>query len=220
MEGIGLKSVADFIDNIEYNPVDVGMQGAVALAVQPLRIGPFCIILRLNGGSFVELRIFTQQGVRLFCPGLMPQKVHLRNEPDTVIPAGSNELVYVGFCKRMLVLKFRVRCIGVVPIYSENQQVDLCRSQLLLYEFHKQVYSARRRCLYGKAADGKDCIGLLRRRNCQCQHGKQGGDQLFHAILSKRLYNPSSDSTPRLRPSGRSPASSASKSWRHCSESK
>ena len=83
----GFEDVAQFIHYIEDDLVHIRMQRTIALAIQAVGIGPLRIVLRQDGGRFIELRIVPQQRMGLFRPGLVPEQIDLRHQADTPFPA-------------------------------------------------------------------------------------------------------------------------------------
>ena len=160
VEGIGLEGVADFVHHVKNYPVHVRVQGAVALAVEAVGIGPLGIILRFDGGSFVILRIFPEESVSLLGPGLVAKEVHLRHQTDAVLLAGGNELVYIVLSERVLVAEFRMGLVCKVPVYPEDEEVHLCRRQVLVYETQKLVHATVRGRFDGEASDWEFVVNI------------------------------------------------------------
>ena len=127
-----IMPVADFIHHVEHHPVHVGMKRAVALAVQAVRIGPSGIVPGLDGRVLVELGVFPQEGVGLLGPGLMTQQVHLRHQADTVPPAGGRQFFGIIPGKRVFVPQFRMLPVLIVPVHSEDEEIDSGRSKVLV----------------------------------------------------------------------------------------
>ena len=160
VEGIGLEGVADFVHYVKNHPVHVRVQGAVALAVEAILVGPLGIVLRFDGRSFVKLRIFPEKRVSLLGPGLVAKEVHLRHQTDAVLLAGGHELVYIVLSERVLVAEFRMGLVCKVPVYPEDEKVHLCRRQVLVYETQELVHAPVRGRFDGEASDGEFVVNI------------------------------------------------------------
>ena len=72
MKRVGLEGFADFVHEREHDRVDLGMQGAIAFAVESVRVGP-SVIFGLHPRGFVELRVDPEQVAEATGPGLVSQ---------------------------------------------------------------------------------------------------------------------------------------------------
>ena len=82
-----MEGVTKLIHDIKDNLMHLRMKRAVTLAIQTLRVRPAFVIFGLDGRCLVKLRILSKKRVGLLCPRLVTQKVDVRDEPDTVLPA-------------------------------------------------------------------------------------------------------------------------------------
>ena len=101
VERVRLEDVAELVDHVENDLVDLRMQGAVALAVQAVRVRPLGIVLRLDGRGFVEFGILPEQGVRLLGPGLSTAYSSRPKSASTLFVPKVN-LMPRSFARRMM----------------------------------------------------------------------------------------------------------------------
>ena len=184
MESIGLENVAELIDHIEHHLVDVGMQRAVALAVQAVRVRPLGIVLRLDGRGFVEFGILPEQGVRLLGPGLVAQQVDLRHQPDAPVPAHGDDPLHVLLRQRVLVPQLGMGLVGVVPVHPQDEQVEMGRDQVPLDELQEIVHPIGFGRLDGEAPDGQEFVDGFRRGGEEGgERRREGNQQSFHRFV-------------------------------------
>ena len=108
VEGVGVEDLHQLVDNGENHLVQVGVEGAVALAVEAVGVGPCVGLGDLDPRSFVELRVNREQPAELLFPGLVAEEVDLRNDPDASLTARLDDLAHVGLAERVLVLELGV----------------------------------------------------------------------------------------------------------------
>jgi hypothetical protein len=182
MERIGMESVTDFVNHIEDHSVDFGMQRTVAFAIEAVLIGPFGIMLfRPDGRGLVKLRVFSQEGISFFCPGLVSQEVYLRDQADAMLLAGRHQLIDIGLGERVLVTQLRMLLVVIVPVHAEDEEIHLGGGQVFLDKLDEKVHPAGIRGLYGKTTDGKlfvDITGM--QGHTQGQQKQKGGEYFFH----------------------------------------
>ena len=184
MERVRLENVAELIDHVKNDLVHLRMQGAVALAVQAVRIGPVGIVLRLDGGGFVELGILPEQGVRLLGPGLMTQQVNLRHKPDAAVPAHSDNPFDIFLRQWVLVPQFGMRLVRIVPVHPQDEQVEMGRNQVPFNELQEIVQPAGGGRLDGQSPHRQEFVDGIRRGGEESgERRHEGNQQSFHRFL-------------------------------------
>ena len=178
MKGVGLEGLADFVDEREHDRVDLGMQGAIAFAVESVRVGPGVFFGHLYPRRFVKLRVDPEQVTESTGPGLVSQQIDLRDDADAVFLAGLDDGFYLCPGERVGVAQFGVAVELEIVIDPENEGVHAAWRQVLPDELRETLDLRRRGRGNAQSPHRKALVeGVFRAQVESLRESKEQGDQ-------------------------------------------
>ena len=106
-------------------------------------------------------------------PGLMAEQIHLRDQPDLVLPARGNQFLHIGFGERPAPDQLGMAGELIVVIHLQYQCVDSPGRELLVNELNKLVHLRSRRRADVEPAHRQGAIRWLRRVREHNQRAEQ-----------------------------------------------